>query len=67
MLREPLVVALPELHPLAARPRIELADLDGLPMILYPNIAMRGLAQEVADAFAEHALRCTSRRTSRMS
>ena len=51
VLREPLVVALPERHALAARERIALAELDGLPMILYPNIPMRGLAQEVADAF----------------
>lgn len=51
VLREPLVVALPEHHPLATRKRISLAQLDGLPMILYPNIPMRGLAQEVADAF----------------
>lgn len=51
ILREPLVVAMPEGHPLAVRPSIPLAELDGQPMILYPNIPMRGLAQEIIDAF----------------
>lgn len=50
-LREPLVVAMPDGHPLAVRPSIPLAELDGQPMILYPNIPMRGLAQEIVDAF----------------
>jgi DNA-binding transcriptional LysR family regulator len=51
ILREPLVVAMPERHPLSVRPSVPLAELDGLPMILYPNIPMRGLAQEIIDAF----------------
>jgi DNA-binding transcriptional LysR family regulator len=51
ILREPLVVAMPERHPLSVRPSIPLAELDGLPMILYPNIPMRGLAQEIVEAF----------------
>lgn len=51
VLREPLVVALPETHALAARKRLRIRDLDGQPMIVYPNVPMRGLAQEVADAF----------------
>ncbi len=51
VMREAMVVALPEQHPLAIRPSLTLADLDGQKMIVYPNIAMRGLAQEVADAF----------------
>jgi DNA-binding transcriptional LysR family regulator len=51
LLREALVVAMPEGHPLAVRPSIPLAELDGLPMILYPNIPMRGLAQEIVEAF----------------
>lgn len=51
ILREPLVVAMPEAHPLCVRPSIPLAELDGQPMILYPNIPMRGLAQEIVDAF----------------
>jgi len=51
VLREPLVVALPDAHALAARAALTIADLDGQPMIVYPNVPMRGLAQEVADAF----------------
>jgi len=56
ILREPLVVALPEGHPLAVRPSIPIAELEGLPLILYPNIPMRGLAQEIADAFRAEGL-----------
>lgn len=33
--REPLMVALPADHPLAAKDRIELADMDGLPFVMY--------------------------------
>jgi len=52
VLREPLVVGLPETHPLSARAQIDLRDLSGVPMILYPNAPLPGLAQEVASAFA---------------
>lgn len=51
VLREALVVAIPAAHPLAARPSVFLRELDGVPLITYPNVPMRGLAQEVADAF----------------
>lgn len=34
-----------------------LSDLDGVPMILYPNIPIPGLAQEVASAFHREGLR----------
>ena len=51
VLREPMVVAVAASHPLAVRPSLRLPDLDGVPLILYPNVPMRGLAQEVADAF----------------
>lgn len=51
VLREGLVVALPASHPLASRKRLRLRDLEGEPMILYPNIPLPGLAQEVAAAF----------------
>lgn len=51
VLREPLVVALPDTHALAARSTLTIADLEDQPMIVYPNVPMRGLAQEVADAF----------------
>lgn len=56
ILREPLVVAMPEGHPLAVRPSIPLAELAGQPLILYPNVPMRGLAQEVTDAFRADGL-----------
>lgn len=51
VLREPLVVAMPEKHPLSVRPSLTLADLDDVPLIVYPNLPMRGLPQEVAEAF----------------
>jgi DNA-binding transcriptional LysR family regulator len=51
VLREGLVVALPAGHALAARKRLRLRDLEGEPMIRYPNIPLPGLAQEVAAAF----------------
>lgn len=56
VLREPLVVAMPEGHPLAVRPSIPLAELGGQPLILYPNIPMRGLAQEITEAFRAEGL-----------
>ena len=57
VLRERLVVALPESHPLARRGRLVLADLDDQPMILYPNLPLPGLAQRVRQAFQREGLR----------
>ncbi len=57
VLRESLVVAMPDSHPLSVRPSIALRDLDNVPMITYPNVPMRGLAQEVADAFRSEGVR----------
>lgn len=57
VLREPLLVAMHEAHPLAQRQQVGMADLDGLPMILYPNEAIHGLAQEVAEAFRQEGVR----------
>ena len=57
VLREPLLVAMHEAHPLAQRRQVGMADLDGLPMILYPNEAIHGLAQEVAEAFRQEGVR----------
>ncbi len=57
VLREPLVVAIAASHALAARPAVRLQDLDGVPLILYPNVPLRGLAQEVADAFRAEGVR----------
>lgn len=55
--REPLVVALPDTHPLAVKARLTLRELDGQPMIVYPNVPMHGLAQEVAHAFRAEGAR----------
>jgi LysR family transcriptional regulator, benzoate and cis,cis-muconate-responsive activator of ben and cat genes len=55
--REPMVVAINASHSLASKAQISLSDLDDQPLILYPNIPMRGLAQEVTDAFAKRKLR----------
>jgi len=51
VLREKLVVGLHASHPLCAKDRISLADLEDQPMILYPNLPIPGLAQQVEDAF----------------
>jgi len=51
VLREKLTVALHEGHPLCARERVRIADMAGEPLIVYPNVPMRGLAEEVIAAF----------------
>jgi LysR family transcriptional regulator, benzoate and cis,cis-muconate-responsive activator of ben and cat genes len=51
VLHEPMMVALPATHPLTVLPSLRIQDLHGIPLILYPNVPMRGLAQEVTDAF----------------
>lgn len=51
VLREPYLVALYEGHALCSRAAISIADLDNEAMILYPNLPLHGLAQEVAEAF----------------
>ena len=56
VLRERMVVALPESHALAARKRLRLRDLDGQLMILYPNLPLPGLAQRVAGAFVREGV-----------
>ncbi|MGG2137427.1 MULTISPECIES: LysR family transcriptional regulator [Enterobacteriaceae] len=55
--REPYIVALYENHPLCDKPLITLADLDGEPMILYPNSPMHGLIQVIASAFRAEGVR----------
>lgn len=57
VLRESMVVAMPDTHPLSVRPSIALRDLDNVPMITYPNVPMRGLAQEIAEAFRSEGVR----------
>ncbi|BDB29629.1 LysR family transcriptional regulator (plasmid) [Cupriavidus sp. P-10] len=51
VLREPYLVALYEGHALCCRAAISIADLDNEAMILYPNLPLHGMAQEVAEAF----------------
>lgn len=51
VLREPLVVAVATSHPLSVLPSLRIQDLANMPLILYPNVPMRGLVQEVTDAF----------------
>jgi DNA-binding transcriptional LysR family regulator len=57
VLREAMVVAVPTSHPLSARTTIGLPDLEDIPLITYPNVPMRGLAQEVAEAFRAEGVR----------
>ena len=58
VLRERMVVALPERHALAVnKKRLPLPDLDDQPMILYPNLPMPGMAQRVAGAFVREGVR----------
>lgn len=51
VLREPMLVALHEGHPLCQSSAITVRDLSDQPMIIYPKISMSGLAQSVIDAF----------------
>lgn len=51
VLRERLQVALPAHHRLCSKKAVRLADLDGEPLIVYPNLPVRGLAQLVLEAF----------------
>ena len=57
VLQEPLVVGLPGTHPLCERTEVALHELDDEPMILYPNVPLHGLAQEVGRAFDREGLR----------
>ena len=57
VLRERMVVAMPEGHSLCARSEIRITDLADEPMILYPNVPMRGLAQAVSNAFTREKTR----------
>jgi DNA-binding transcriptional LysR family regulator len=57
VLRERLVVGLYEGHPLCAKKGVTLRDLQDQPMILYPNVPIAGLAEEIGNAFRRHKLR----------
>ncbi len=51
VLRESMMVALPEKHPLAKRAELTIPDLSDQPLILYPRLPIAGLAQQVMQAF----------------
>ena len=53
VLREQMRVALPDGHRLCAQASVRIPDLQGEPMILYPNLPLPGLAQQVMQAFAQ--------------
>lgn len=57
VLREPLVAALHQHHPLARQRAVTLPDLEDQPLILYPNEPTPGLAREVTLAFAREGVR----------
>lgn len=48
---ERVLVGLHQDHPLAALEAITLADLEDEPLILYPNLPIAGMAQEIQHAF----------------
>lgn len=56
VLRERYLVALPASHRLCANAEITLTDMAGEALILYPNLPMPGLAQQVLAAFARKGL-----------
>lgn len=47
ILREPLVVALPESHPLAVQPQVSLPSLAREPFILFPRLLAPGLYDQI--------------------
>lgn len=51
ILRESMMVALPEAHRLVKKKEIAIADLSDQPLILYPRLPIAGLAQQVMQAF----------------
>jgi len=51
VLRESLVVALPAAHPLCKKSVLKISELSDQPLILYPNLPIAGLAQQVIQAF----------------
>ena len=53
VLEEPVVVALPDVHPLAQRPRLRLADLEGESLVLLTPAGSPGLRESLADAIEQ--------------
>ncbi len=56
VLREPVVVALPHGHPLAARQPLSLADLAGEPLVLLTRAGSPGLRDALGDAADEEQI-----------
>jgi DNA-binding transcriptional LysR family regulator len=50
VLDEPVIAALPEAHPLAARARLRLSDLEGQPLVLLTRAGAPGLRAALAEA-----------------
>jgi len=57
VLRERMLVGLHESHPLCRQSVVSIHDLSDQPMIVYPNLPIPGLAQEVANAFRTEGAR----------
>jgi len=57
VMREPMMVGLHESHRLCALSEITPHDLENEPLIVYPNLPIPGLAQEVAKAFWSEGVR----------
>jgi DNA-binding transcriptional LysR family regulator len=57
VLRERMLVALHESNALCSKRVVTIADLEDQPMILYPNLPLYGLAQEVMGAFGSEGVR----------
>jgi DNA-binding transcriptional LysR family regulator len=55
--REPIYVGMYEGHRLCAKRSVTVSDLEDEPIILYPNVPLRGLAQEVVSAFRNEGVR----------
>lgn len=51
VLREPLVLALPEAHPLSAEPQISLSRLANEPFVMFPRLYEPGLYEKYMQAF----------------
>ena len=45
--RDPLVMVLPEDHPLTARASLRIADLEGQPLVMYPKTAGTGIHPQI--------------------
>jgi DNA-binding transcriptional LysR family regulator len=52
VLEEPVIAALPDEHPLAARPRLTLPDLEGQPLVLLSRSGAPGLRDALQAAIA---------------